>query len=169
MNRMSDSAHYGDSHIFDTVADSKEVVRREERLEQMRSAVEISREAVKAVSITAIDLLKEIPTFMAGLNFESKLVNPFAHIEAPIWEEETVPTEMIDAAYAYCELLTRKEAGNFYHSFKYLPDDQRKAMCAYYAFCRRADDIADGDYVDVFPGSDGAEDPERSETRPLRP
>ncbi|MDP6098687.1 MAG: phytoene/squalene synthase family protein, partial [Candidatus Thalassarchaeaceae archaeon] len=165
MNRMSDSAHYGDSHIFDTVADSKEVVRREERLEQMRSAVEISREAVKAVSITAIDLLKEIPTFMAGLNFESKLVNPFAHIEAPIWEEETVPTEMIDAAYAYCELLTRKEAGNFYHSFKYLPDNQRKAMCAYYAFCRRADDIADGDYVDIFPGSDGAEDPEAMKYR----
>ena len=23
---------------------------------------------------------------------------------------------------------------------------------AYYAFCRRADDIADGDYVDYFPG-----------------
>jgi phytoene synthase len=165
MNRMSDSVHYGDSHLFDGVAEGKEVVHREERLEQIRSAVEISREAVKAVSITAIDLLKEIPAFMAGLNFEAELINPFSHIEAPIWEEETVPAEMIDAAYAYCELLTKKEAGNFYHSFKYLPDDQRKAMCAYYAFCRRADDIADGDYVDVFPGSDGAEDPEAREYR----
>ena len=36
-------------------------------------------------------------------------------------------------------------------------------MCAYYAFCRRADDIADGDYRDLFPGSEGAEDPEAQE------
>jgi len=71
-----------------------------------------------------------------------------------------VPQKMLDAAYAYCEELTRREAGNFYHSFKYLPEGQRKAICAYYAFCRRADDIADGDYVDVFPGALGANDPE---------
>ncbi|MBO58188.1 MAG: hypothetical protein CMA77_04240 [Euryarchaeota archaeon] len=162
---MSDSAHFGDSHIFDGGVARESNIHQDERLEQIRSAVEISREAVKAVSITAIDLLKEIPAFMAGLNLEAELINPFSHIEAPIWEEESVPTEMLDAAYAYCELLTRKEAGNFYHSFKYLPDDQRRAMCAYYAFCRRADDIADGDYVDVFPGSEGAEDPEAREYR----
>ena len=162
---MSDSAHFGDSHIFDGGVARESNIHQDERLEQIRSAVEISREAVKAVSITAIDLLKEIPAFMAGLNLEAELINPFSHIEAPIWEEESVPSEMLDAAYAYCELLTRKEAGNFYHSFKYLPDDQRRAMCAYYAFCRRADDIADGDYVDVFPGSEGAEDPEAREYR----
>ncbi len=162
---MSDSGHIGDSHIFDEVVDSRRSKHEEERLEQIRSAVEISREAVKAVSITAIDLLKEIPAFIAGLDLEAELVNPFAHIGAPIWEEEDVPAEMVAAAYAYCELLTRKEAGNFYHSFKYLPDEQRKAMCAYYAFCRRADDIADGDYVDVFPGSEGADDPEAMEYR----
>ena len=91
---MSDSTHYRDSHLFDSVADSKDIVHHEERLEQIRSAVEISREAVKAVSITAIDLLKEIPAFIAGLNFEAELDNPFAHIEAPIWEEETVPVEI---------------------------------------------------------------------------
>jgi phytoene synthase len=53
-----------------------------------------------------------------------------------------------------------QEAGNFYHSFKYLPDEQRLAMCAVYAFCRRADDIADGDWADRFPGSNGQTDPE---------
>ena len=58
-------------------------------------------------------------------------------------------------AYTYCEELTRREAGNFYHSFKYLPEDKRQAMCAVYAFCRRADDIADGDWSDRFPGSLG--------------
>ena len=47
---MSDSTHYRDSHLFDSVADSKDIVHHEERLEQIRSAVEISREAVKAVS-----------------------------------------------------------------------------------------------------------------------
>jgi len=162
---MSGTANIEDSHIFDGVSESALNSNQQERLEHIRSAVEISREAVKAVSITAIDLLKDIPAFMAGLDFEAELVNPFAHIEAPIWEEENVPAEMMEAAYAYCELLTRKEAGNFYHSFKYLPDEQRKAMCAYYAFCRRADDIADGDYVDVFPGSEGALDPEAKEYR----
>ena len=72
---------------------------------------------------------------------------------------------MIDTAYDYCEELTRREAGNFYHSFKYLPDEQRKAICAYYAFCRRADDIADGDYVDIFPGAMGVNDPEAIQYR----
>ena len=33
-------------------------------------------------------------------------------------------------------------------------------MCAAYAFCRRADDIADGDWQDRFPGGLGIEDPE---------
>jgi len=162
---MPDTANIRDSHIFEGTVESGINVNEDGQLSQIRSAVEISREAVKAVSITAIDLLKEIPAFMAGLNFETELENPFAHIEAPIWKEEMVPEEMMEAAYAYCELLTRKEAGNFYHSFKYLPDEQRKAMCAYYAFCRRADDIADGDYVDVFPGSYGADDPEAVEYR----
>ena len=114
---MSDSAHFGDSHIFDGDAIRESSIHQDEHLEQIRSAVEISREAVKAVSITAIDLLKEIPAFIAGLDLEAELINPFSHIEAPIWEEESVPAEMLDAAYAYCELLTRKEAGNFYHSF----------------------------------------------------
>ena len=33
-------------------------------------------------------------------------------------------------------------------------------MCAIYAFCRRADDIADSDWQDRFPGSKGEMDPE---------
>jgi phytoene synthase len=162
---MSETANIGDTHLFEGVVERQRRTVSEERLEQIRGAVEISREAVKAASITAIDILREIPAFIAGLDLEKELVNPFEHIEAPIWKEEAVPTEMIEAAFAYCELLTQQEAGNFYHSFKYLPDDQRQAMCAYYSFCRRADDIADGDYVDVFPGSVGADDPEAVEYR----
>ena len=71
---------------------------------------------------------------------------------------------IVETAYDYCEELTRREAGNFYHSFKYLPDLQRRAICAYYAFCRRADDIADGDYIDYFPGG-SFDDPESVDYR----
>ncbi|HJT78319.1 MAG TPA: phytoene/squalene synthase family protein [Gemmataceae bacterium] len=46
-------------------------------------------------------------------------------------------------SYYYCEHLARREAGNFYHAFRLLPRDQRRAMCALYAFMRVADDLAD--------------------------
>jgi phytoene synthase len=131
-----------------------------DRIDQLRAAVEITRDAVHAVSITAHELVGEAAAFMGVIGKQGELLNPFEDIDAPIWAEEEVPPEMLEAAYAYCEELTKREAGNFYHSFKYLPDDKRLAMCAYYAFCRRADDIADGDFVDVFPGSTGADDPE---------
>jgi 15-cis-phytoene synthase len=48
------------------------------------------------------------------------------------------------ASYAWCERLARAQAGNFYHAFRLLPADQRRAMCALYAFLRIADDLADG-------------------------
>ncbi len=47
-------------------------------------------------------------------------------------------------SYSWCERLARREAGNFYHAFRVLPADQRRAMCALYAFMRWTDDIADG-------------------------
>lgn len=46
-------------------------------------------------------------------------------------------------SYAYCERLARRAAGNFYHAFRLLPGDQRRAMCALYSFLRVADDLAD--------------------------
>src|SRR5262245_63810840 len=48
------------------------------------------------------------------------------------------------ASYAYCERLARRTAGNFYPAFRLLPADQRRAMCALYAFLRVADDLSDG-------------------------
>jgi phytoene synthase len=47
-------------------------------------------------------------------------------------------------SFAYCERLARRAAGNFYHAFRLLPAEQRRAMCALYAFMRVADDLADG-------------------------
>jgi 15-cis-phytoene synthase len=50
----------------------------------------------------------------------------------------------LSQSHAWCDRLARREAGNFYHAFRILPADQRRAMCALYAFMRIADDLADG-------------------------
>lgn len=47
------------------------------------------------------------------------------------------------AAYDHCELVTRRASSNFYWGFRLLPHDRRRALCAVYAFCRSADDMAD--------------------------
>lgn len=52
-------------------------------------------------------------------------------------------TAKLNRSYAYCEQLARREAGNFYHGFRLLPRDQRRAMCALYAFLRLTDDLTD--------------------------
>jgi phytoene synthase len=48
-------------------------------------------------------------------------------------------------SYSWCERLARQQAGNFYHAFRILPAEQRRAMCALYAFFRIADDLGDSD------------------------
>jgi phytoene synthase len=47
-------------------------------------------------------------------------------------------------SYAHCERVARRQAANFYHAFRLLPPDQRRAMCALYAFLRASDDLTDG-------------------------
>ena len=49
----------------------------------------------------------------------------------------------LDASYRFCEDLARREARNFYPAFRVLPKDQRRGMCALYAFMRIADDLSD--------------------------
>lgn len=46
-------------------------------------------------------------------------------------------------AYAVCSTIAQREAKNFYYAFRVLPEHKRNAMCAVYAFMRRADDISD--------------------------
>jgi len=133
-------------------------------IEGVRSTVSVTRDAARAISITATETLREGARFMGVVGSRGELINPFGHIDAAIWSENEVPKYMIQTAYDYCEELTKIEAGNFYHSFKYLPTDARRSICAYYAFCRRADDIADGDYVDVYPGG-SSDNPESIEYR----
>jgi phytoene synthase len=47
------------------------------------------------------------------------------------------------AAYGVCRHIARSEAKNFYYGFLVLPAQKRNALCAVYAFMRRADDISD--------------------------
>jgi phytoene synthase len=49
----------------------------------------------------------------------------------------------ISEAYAVCRAIAKREAKNFYYAFRVLPEHKSNAMCAVYAFMRRADDIAD--------------------------
>jgi phytoene synthase len=56
---------------------------------------------------------------------------------------EPHPGLPVARSFAFCERLARRAAANFYHAFRLLPADQRRAMCALYAFMRVADDAAD--------------------------
>ena len=49
----------------------------------------------------------------------------------------------MQAAYAACRAIAKREAKNFYYAFVALPAPRRNAICAIYAFMRRADDLAD--------------------------
>ena len=50
---------------------------------------------------------------------------------------------VIERAYAACRAIARREAKNFYYAFVALPKPRRNAICAIYAFMRKADDLAD--------------------------
>jgi phytoene synthase len=49
----------------------------------------------------------------------------------------------VDEAYRVCRATARREAKNFYYAFLALPREKHNAICAVYAFMRRADDISD--------------------------
>jgi phytoene synthase len=59
----------------------------------------------------------------------------------------TVGTVSLQEAYAACRAIARREAKNFYYAFVALPKPKRNAICAIYAFMRRADDLADDESV----------------------
>jgi 15-cis-phytoene synthase len=57
----------------------------------------------------------------------------------------SVATEALtlESAYAICRAIAKREAKNFYYSFVALPAPRRNAICAIYAFMRKADDLSD--------------------------
>ena len=50
----------------------------------------------------------------------------------------------VRAAYATCDRETRRTSRSFWAALRLLPPEPRRGMSALYAFCRHADDIADG-------------------------
>ena len=54
------------------------------------------------------------------------------------------PAVSVEAAYAECGRITRREARNFAWGIMLLPRPKRLALTALYAYARRVDDIADG-------------------------
>ncbi|MBW4038663.1 MAG: phytoene/squalene synthase family protein [Acidobacteria bacterium] len=55
----------------------------------------------------------------------------------------------LSAAYAACRAIAKREAKNFYYSFRVLPQHKSDAMCAVYAFMRKADDLADDEALSL--------------------
>ena len=55
----------------------------------------------------------------------------------------------VDAAYAACRAIAKREAKNFYYAFVVLPRHKSDAMCAVYAFMRKADDLADDESLSL--------------------
>ncbi|HEV2472989.1 MAG TPA: phytoene/squalene synthase family protein, partial [Chthonomonadales bacterium] len=52
-------------------------------------------------------------------------------------------------AYSVCRTIAKREAKNFYYAFRVLPQHKSDAMCAVYAFMRKADDISDDESMPV--------------------
>jgi 15-cis-phytoene synthase len=57
------------------------------------------------------------------------------------------PAPILAQAYAACRAIAKREAKNFYYAFIALPTPRRNAICAIYAFMRKADDLADDESV----------------------
>jgi phytoene synthase len=54
-----------------------------------------------------------------------------------------VQAPTLDESYAICRAIAKREAKNFYYAFVALPPERRSAICAIYAFMRKADDLSD--------------------------
>ena len=61
--------------------------------------------------------------------------------------QSTPSTVDLDEAYAICRGIAKREAKNFYYSFVALPPAHRNAICAIYAFMRKADDLSDDESI----------------------
>ncbi len=57
--------------------------------------------------------------------------------------------ESLEAAYQECRVIAKREAKNFYYAFRVLPKPKMDAMCAVYAFMRKADDISDDESLTI--------------------
>jgi phytoene synthase len=64
-------------------------------------------------------------------------------------KSQSISPAELEAAYAVCRGIARREAKNFYYAFVALPKPKRNAICAIYAFMRQADDLADDETLAI--------------------
>jgi 15-cis-phytoene synthase len=62
-------------------------------------------------------------------------------------QESPINGPTLSHSYAVCRGIARREAKNFYYAFIALPTARRNAICAIYAFMRKADDLADDETI----------------------
>jgi len=61
-------------------------------------------------------------------------------------------TAALKQSYLVCERIANESSSSFLRAFRTLPKEKRDGITALYAFCRRADDVADGDWMPDFSG-----------------
>jgi hypothetical protein len=54
-------------------------------LDRLRAGVTLARDTVKAVSVTAMEAIREGATYIGIVGEADELVDPFSHLDAPIW------------------------------------------------------------------------------------
>ena len=62
-------------------------------------------------------------------------------------QEKPTSADRLENAYQECEVIARNASSSFFRSFRHLPVHKRRAVNSLYAFCRRVDDIVDGDWL----------------------
>ena len=62
-------------------------------------------------------------------------------------QEKPTAADRLENAYTECEMIARNASSSFFRSFRHLPIHKRRAVNSLYAFCRRVDDIVDGDWL----------------------
>ena len=62
---------------------------------------------------------------------------------------DTYASAKLAEAYETCREIARREAKNFFYAFRVLPRAKADAMCAVYAFMRKADDLADDESLSL--------------------
>ena len=80
-------------------------------------------------------------------------------------QERTTVADKLESAYQHCEVIARNASSSFFRSFRHLPIHKRKAVNSLYAFCRRVDDIVDGDWL---PEQDLSHLDEQAENRSIQ-
>lgn len=90
---------------------------------------------------------------------QDRVLNPSA-----FWPQNTPVT--LDSAYEVCRRITEAHSRSFYLTSALLPADMRRAVRAFYAFCRRSDDLVDVADVDHGYSLDGWTAASRSLTAP---